>query len=107
MSEIITNAMIIDEKDTVAVAIEPVKAGQAAAWLDKTGGLHEVTAVMDIPFTTNSQSGICKRENRLSSMGNISGWLPGISRQESMYIHTMLRTTGNNYKRGLTQWIRK
>lgn len=37
MSEIITNAMIIDEKDTVAVAIEPVKAGQAAAWLDKTG----------------------------------------------------------------------
>ena len=89
MSEIITNAMIIDEKDTVAVAIEPVKAGQAAAWLDKTGGLHEVT------------------ENRLSSMGNISGWLPGISRQESMYIHTMLRTIGNNYKRGLTQWIRK
>ena len=47
MSEIITNAMIIDEKDTVAVAIEPVKAGQAAAWLDKTGGLHEVTAVTD------------------------------------------------------------
>lgn len=50
MSEIITNAMIIDEKDTVAVAIEPVKAGQAAAWLDKTGGLHEVTAVTDIPI---------------------------------------------------------
>ena len=105
MSEIITNAMIIDEKDTVAVAIEPVKAGQAAAWLDKTGGRLRLSRTY--PFTTNSQSGICKRENRLSSMGNISGWLPGISRQESMYIHTMLRTTGNNYKRGLTQWIRK
>ena len=50
MSEIITNAMIIDEKDTVAVAIEPVKAGQAAAWLDKTGGLQEVTDVTDIPI---------------------------------------------------------
>lgn len=31
MSEIITNAMIIDEKDTVAVAIEPVKAGRGVA----------------------------------------------------------------------------
>ena len=50
MSEIITNAMIIDEKDTVAVAIEPVKAGQTAAWLDKNGGLWEVTAVTDIPI---------------------------------------------------------
>lgn len=100
MSEIITNAMIIDEKDTVAVAIEPVKAGQAAAWLDKTGGLHEVTAVTDIPIYHKFAIRDMQKENRLSSMGNISGWLPGISRQESMYIHTMLRTTGNNYKRG-------
>ena len=107
MSEIITNAMIIDEKDTVAVAIEPVKAGQAAAWLDKTGGLHEVTAVTDIPIYHKFAIRDMQKGEPVVKMGNISGWLPGISRQESMYIHTMLRTTGNNYKRGLTQWIRK
>lgn len=107
MSEIITNAMIIDEKDTVAVAIEPVKAGQTAAWLDKNGGLWEVTAVTDIPIYHKFAIRDMQRESRLSSMGNISGWLPGISRQANTYIRTMLRTTGNNYKRGLTQWIRK
>ena len=107
MSEIITNAMIIDEKDTVAVAIEPVKAGRPRRGWIRPAGSMRLRLSRTYPFTTNSQSGICKRENRLSSMGNISGWLPGISRQESMYIHTMLRTTGNNYKRGLTQWIRK
>lgn len=50
MSEIMTNAMIIDEKDTAAVAIEPVEAGGTVAWLDKEGGLHSMTAVTDIPI---------------------------------------------------------
>lgn len=107
MSEIITNAMIIDEKDTVAVAIEPVKAGQAAAWLDKTGGLHEVTAVTDIPIYHKFAIRDMQKGEPVVKYGEHIGLAARISRQESMYIHTMLRTTGNNYKRGLTQWIRK
>lgn len=50
MSEVKTNAMIIDEKDTVAVAIETIAAGDTAVWLDKAGGLRQVTAVTDVPI---------------------------------------------------------
>lgn len=50
MNEIMTNAMIIDEKDTVAVAIEPITAGDTAAWLDKAGVLRQVTAATDVPI---------------------------------------------------------
>lgn len=50
MSEMITNAMIIDEKDTVAVAIEPVAAGDTAAWFNKSGERCDLVAVTDIPI---------------------------------------------------------
>ncbi|WP_024292313.1 UxaA family hydrolase [Lacrimispora indolis] len=50
MSEVTTNAMIIDEKDTVAVAIEPVEVGSTLAWLDKNGELHKLTALTPIPI---------------------------------------------------------
>ena len=44
------NAMIIDAKDTVAVAIEPVQKGQTLCWLDTAGKPHELTALTDIPI---------------------------------------------------------
>ena len=50
MDEMMTNAMIIDEKDTVAVAIEPVAAGETITWLDRSGAAQTVTAVTDIPI---------------------------------------------------------
>ena len=45
-----TNAMIIDPKDTVAVAIEPVKKGDTLRWTDAQGAAHELTALTDIPI---------------------------------------------------------
>lgn len=50
MSKDVTNAMIIDEKDTVAVAIEPMEAGSTLTWLDKSGELHKLTALTPIPI---------------------------------------------------------
>lgn len=50
MDKIMTNAMIIDEKDTVAVAIEPLKSGGTASWTDKNGTLKKLRVVTDIPM---------------------------------------------------------
>ena len=44
------NAVIISEKDNVAVAVEPVSAGQTVAWLDGAGQEHELTAITDVPI---------------------------------------------------------
>lgn len=41
------NALIIDEKDNVAVAIEPIRAGQCAVYSCK-GGDKQVTVLEDI-----------------------------------------------------------
>ncbi|MDR1018282.1 MAG: UxaA family hydrolase [Lachnospiraceae bacterium] len=50
MNEVITNAMIIDERDTVAVAVEPVEAGSKLVWIGKDGEAKEVTALSNIPI---------------------------------------------------------
>lgn len=50
MSEVTTNAMIIDEKDNVAVAIEPVKTGDTLIWRDHAGNFRTLKAVGDIPI---------------------------------------------------------
>lgn len=50
MSEITTNAIMIDKKDTVAVAIEPVDADSTLAWLDQNGVLHKQKALTPIPI---------------------------------------------------------
>jgi altronate dehydratase small subunit len=43
-----TNAVIIDDKDNVAVVVEPVKKGDQIAWLDKEKNRHEINALEDI-----------------------------------------------------------
>lgn len=54
MNEIMTNALVIDEKDTVAVAIEPISAGSTAAFVSSGKGpgkaLKTVTVTADIPI---------------------------------------------------------
>ena len=50
INETITNAMIIDGKDTVAVAIEPVEAGSSITWKDKAGQIRQITAVTAVPI---------------------------------------------------------
>lgn len=50
MDKIMTNAMVIDEKDTVAVAIEPLKAGETASWMDRGGVLRRLPVITDIPL---------------------------------------------------------
>ena len=42
------NAMIIDEKDNVAVAIETVKKGENFVWKDKQGKNCELPALEDV-----------------------------------------------------------
>ena len=42
------NAMIIDEKDNVAVVIEPVKKGDTVSYVDKNKKTVSFTAVEDI-----------------------------------------------------------
>lgn len=44
------NAIVIDDKDTVAVVIEPAKAGDPVQWADNGGARHQVTANADIPI---------------------------------------------------------
>lgn len=44
------NAMIIDPKDTVAVVIEPVKAGENITWRKKDGGFETIIARTDVPI---------------------------------------------------------
>lgn len=44
------NAMIIDRKDTVAVAIEPITKGQELCWLDADGQPQSAIAQTDIPI---------------------------------------------------------
>jgi len=50
MSELMTNAMIIDEKDTVAVAIESIGAGDQVVWTDKSRQVQNLTALTAIPI---------------------------------------------------------
>ena len=45
-----TNAVIIDNKDTVAVAIEPLKKGTEAEIRKQDGSLRKVTLIDDIPI---------------------------------------------------------
>lgn len=44
------NAMVIDEKDNVAVAIEEIKKGEQVVYLDKSVREHTLTTVTDIPI---------------------------------------------------------
>ena len=43
------NAVLIDGRDNVAVAIEPIAAGQAVAWVSG-GQVHTVQALEDFPL---------------------------------------------------------
>ena len=44
------NALIIDEKDTVAVVIFPVAKGETVAFKDQSGEMKELSARTDIPI---------------------------------------------------------
>ena len=42
------NAVLISQNDNVAVAVEPVKAGDTLCWLDPAGTEHTLAAAEDI-----------------------------------------------------------
>ena len=44
------NAVIISQTDNVAVAVEPVSAGDLLTWITPDQTEHSVTAVTDIPI---------------------------------------------------------
>ena len=44
------NAAIIDEKDTVVVAIEKINAGDEVIWRDRNGDVQKITAATDVPM---------------------------------------------------------
>ena len=44
------NAAIIDEKDTVVVAIEKINAGDEIIWRDRNGDVQKITAATDVPM---------------------------------------------------------
>ena len=44
------NAAIIDEKDTVVVAIEKINAGDEVIWRDRNGDVQKITAATDVPI---------------------------------------------------------
>jgi len=44
------NAAIIDQIDTVAVAIEKISAGETVTWRDRAGDEHHIVAKTDIPI---------------------------------------------------------
>ena len=44
------NAAIIDEKDTVVVAIEKINAGDEVIWRDRNGDVQKIKAITDVPM---------------------------------------------------------
>ena len=44
------NAAIIDEKDTVVVAIEKINAGDEVIWRDRNGDVQKITEATDVPM---------------------------------------------------------
>ena len=44
------NAAIIDEKDTVVVAIEKINAGDEVIWRYINGDVQKITAATDVPM---------------------------------------------------------
>ena len=44
------NAAIIDEKDTVVVAIEKINSGDEIIWRDRNGDVQKITAATDVPM---------------------------------------------------------
>ena len=42
------NAAIIDEKDTVVVAIEKINAGDEVIWRDRNGDVQKIKAITDV-----------------------------------------------------------
>ena len=83
------NAMIIDEKDNVAVVIEPVKKGDTVSYVDKNKKTISFTAVEDVRFITKSPSKIFLLMHLSLNMVNISAMPHGISNKANMYMNIM------------------
>lgn len=69
------NAMIIDGKDNVAVAIEPIAKGDTVTYA-ANGQDVSLTAAQDIIIYHKIATGISPRENRWSSTVSISALPP-------------------------------
>lgn len=65
------NAVVIDEKDTVAVAIEALKKGSVAEIRSHSGAVTKVALVNDIPIYHKFAITEMKRETLLLNTGNI------------------------------------
>lgn len=92
------NAMIIDGKDNVAVAIEPIAKGDTVTYA-ADGQDVSLTAAQTLSSIIKSPSGISPRENRWSSTVSISALPPRTFGSENTSMSTMWRDTGKIWKR--------
>lgn len=80
------NAMIIDQKDNVIVAIEPIKKGEKAIY-EINGQLDEVVAKDDIPIYHKLARTDIKKGENVIKYGEYIGEA-GIDITTGTYVHT-------------------
>ena len=82
------NAMLINEKDNVIVAIEPLSKGTKAVY-QVNGRSEEVKVLEDIPmYHKNCQSSDKSRKRNYKNMASTSEKRPVIFQPDHMFIHT-------------------
>ena len=83
------NAMIIDEKDNVAVVIEPVKKGDTVSYVDKNKKTISFTAVEDVQIYHKIAIKDIPADAPIVKYGEHIGHAARISNKANMYMNIM------------------
>ena len=95
------NAAIIDEKDTVVVAIEKINAGDEIIWRDRNGDVQKITAATDVPMYHKVAIKEMPKGTEVVNMENTLVLQHVTSMLASMYMYIMSRITEKIFKYGI------
>ena len=90
------NAMIVEPKDNVIVAIEPIKKGETVTYMCE-GAEKTLTALGTSPSITSWLPATSPRVSPSASTVSTSAWPPATSRWASMSTATTWKSTGKTW----------
>lgn len=90
------NAVIIDEKDDVAVAIEPIKKGDEVNYKDKSGEVKTLNAISDVTIYHKIAIKDIAKDSKVTKYGeHIGEAISAIKAGEHVHTHNVVGVREN------------